>query len=55
MKLSNPVWEKLIDKCNTKGVMLAEYPRMLIEADAEGTFEQIKDAPINPDNHPMKA
>jgi hypothetical protein len=33
-KLSNPEWEVLVDKCNEKGITLAEYVRELIKNDS---------------------
>ncbi|MFY3739820.1 MAG: macrodomain Ter protein organizer (MatP/YcbG family) [Candidatus Nitrosomirales archaeon] len=33
-KLSNPEWEQLVDKCNERGITLAEYIRELIKNDS---------------------
>lgn len=36
-KLANPEWEALQNKCNEKGVTIAEYLRGLIRIDSEST------------------
>ena len=33
-KLSNEEWEKLVDKCNGRGMNIAEYLRTLIQRDS---------------------
>ena len=50
-KLSNMEWEKLVDKCNGRGMNIAEYLRTLIQRDSndEKVIENIQknEAPDN--------
>jgi arginine deiminase len=34
-KLANPEWEALVDKCNERGMTIAEYLRDLLQRDAD--------------------
>jgi|GEM_PF-6868597 len=54
-KLSNAEWEKLVDKCNERGMNIAEYLRTLIQRDAndEKVIENIQKNEV-PDDSELK-
>ncbi len=45
-KLSNPEWERVVDKCNERGLTMAEYLRELIKNDS-GDKTSVEDVQEN--------